>query len=71
MRKEERKREKTRFVLVHKGPTQGSKASLSPRRAKWPFGQHSRLEAVTAGIAWRAWYTVPCPQSPYPHIPYS
>lgn len=38
MRKEERKREKTRFVLVQKGPTQGSKASLSPRRAKWPFG---------------------------------
>lgn len=43
MRKEERKREKTRFVLVQKGPTQGSKASLSPRRAKWPLGQHSRL----------------------------
>lgn len=51
MREEERKREKTRFVLVHKGPTQGSQASLSPRRAEWSFSQHSRSEAVTAGTA--------------------
>lgn len=46
MRKEERKREKTRFVLVQKGPTWGSKASLS-----WPSVPQEESSSHVANTA--------------------
>lgn len=54
MRKEERKREKTRFVLVQKGPTRGSQASLNWLSA--PQEESSGRVANTAGSRqpWRA-----------------
>lgn len=46
MRKGERKREKTRFVLVQKGPTRGGKASLS-----WPSAPQEESSGRVASAA--------------------
>lgn len=72
MREEERKREKTRFVLVQKGPTRGSKASLSwpgpvfPKKsqvAMWPTQQ------VRGSHGWHNMGEVHSPLSPGPLPP--